>query len=254
MHFVSVIKPLLAIWAGLNAIDDLSLLFRFLRLSAVLVPGVSHLKPHMMCDVCDDVMGDLLKGSEGLDALPCAAACLSVPACVRMCEKLKESSKNSSHFPCIAAGYCDGVAEGEFETDVECSVAPIMRCVPHAYCHRARRGLKMACELRPGIGRWVGMRNAVASHAGALYDGLLAQPRCGESGAGPYCIAAPRGFGALAEALGHALALGYGGFETVRSIETPGGDDDRQWLTFWRVATPRSARRVTVTLGGYSWW
>ena len=42
---------------------------------------------------------------------------------------------------------------------------------------------------------------------------------------------------AIAEALGHALALLYGGFETVRSIETPGGDDDRQWLIFWLALT-----------------
>ena len=53
MHLWALWKPLLAIWAGLNAIDDLSLLFRFMRLGSVLIPGLSNLKPHMMCDVCD---------------------------------------------------------------------------------------------------------------------------------------------------------------------------------------------------------
>ena len=110
---MAIAKPIVVIWAGLNAIDDLSLLFRFARLGSVLVPGLSSLQPHMMCDVCDDVMGDLLKGSDGLEALPCGAACLRIPACVRMCENLKNAATNSAHFPCIAAGYCDAVEEGE---------------------------------------------------------------------------------------------------------------------------------------------
>ena len=235
--WLAIAKPIVVIWAGLNAIDDLSLLFRFARLGSVLVPGLSSLQPHMMCDVCDDVMGDLLKGSDGLEALPCGAACLRIPACVRMCENLKNAATNSSHFPCIAAGYCDAVEEGEADADVECRVGAFFSCAPRRYCHRSRHGLRFSCSLRPGIGRWVGMRNAVASHAGALAEGLLSQPRCGEPGAGPWCVARPRGTGAVAEALGHALALLYGGFETVRSIETPGGDDDRQWLIFWLALT-----------------
>ena len=120
--WLAIAKPIVVIWAGLNAIDDLSLLFRFARLGSVLVPGLSSLQPHMMCDVCDDVMGDLLKGSDGLEALPCGAACLRIPACVRMCENLKNAATNSSHFPCIAAGYCDAVEEGEADADVECRV------------------------------------------------------------------------------------------------------------------------------------
>ena len=75
---MAIAKPIVVIWAGLNAIDDLSLLFRFARLGSVLVPGLSSLQPHMMCDVCDDVMGDLLKGTDGLEALPCNWACLFV--------------------------------------------------------------------------------------------------------------------------------------------------------------------------------
>ena len=41
---------------------------------------------------------------------------------------------------------------------VECSVAPILRCVPSRYCQRRRRGLRLSCELKPGIGRWVASR------------------------------------------------------------------------------------------------
>lgn len=133
-----------------------------------------------LCEVCDDVMGDLLKGSDGVAALPCSWACLRIPACMRMCEVVKTASQNSSHFPCIAAGYCDPIEEGGVDAAVECSVAPPLRCVPSRYCVRKFHGLRMSCQLRPGIGRWVGMRNAVGSHAAALADGLWAQPRCGE--------------------------------------------------------------------------
>ena len=31
------------------------------------------------------------------------------------------------------------------------------------------------------------------------------------------------------------LSLGYGMLSTVHALETPGGDDDRQWLTFWII-------------------
>jgi len=95
----------------------------------------------------------------------------------------------------------------------------------------------MSCRLKPGIGRWVGMQNSLGAHAGLLAQGLLSQPHCGEPNAGPYCIATPTGLGAVAEAVGHALSIGYGTVATISGIETPGGDDDRQWLTFWLILT-----------------
>ena len=71
------LKPIVVMWATLNAIDDLTMLFRVARLGAVLVPGQNEAD---LCSVCDDVMGDLLKGTDGLEALPCKWACLRVPA------------------------------------------------------------------------------------------------------------------------------------------------------------------------------
>ena len=159
-----LIKGIVAVWATLNAVDDISVLFRVLRLGAAVLPGGSDRTS--MCDVCDDVMGDLLKGAEGFEALPCKWACLGVPKCVKMCNNLKEFSQNSSHFPCVAAGYCDDYARDDF--DVQCEFAPILRCVPSRLCHRRRSGLKFSCALKPGIGRWIGMQQAMSEHAGAL--------------------------------------------------------------------------------------
>ena len=111
----------------------------------------------------------------------------------------------------------------------------MLRCVPERLCKRERQGYKFACVLKPGIGRWIGMTNAVGKNTAALAAALLRQAHCTEPDAGPFCIASPIGLGAAAEALGHFLTLGYGSLATVRAIETPGGDDDRQWLTFWLV-------------------
>ena len=201
------------LWAGLNAVDDLTMLFRVVRLGAVLVPGNGQAN---LCDVCDDVMGDLLKGTDGLEALPCQWACLGVPKCMRMCERVKAASLNSTHYPCVAAGYC---VDGEIDSVDECTVGPFFTCNPSRYCVRKRKGFRVSCELRPGIGRWIGMRNAVGTHAAALTEGLWKQPHCGEPGAGPYCIAEPKGVGALAEGVGHVLSVVYGGWSTIVSIE-----------------------------------
>jgi len=230
----AILRPIIYVWATLNAVDDLTMIFRVMRLGAVLMP-VPGVRTTDLCQVCDDVMSDLLKGTDGLEALPCNWACLRVPRCVRMCERVKALSVNSTHYPCIAAGYCDAVAEGEIDSVEECSVGPFFTCSPKRYCVRKRHGLRFSCDLRPGIGRWIGMRNAVGSHAAALAEGLFSQPHCGEPGAGPYCVATPQGLGLVAEMAGHAMSLVYGGLRTIASIESPGGDDDRQWLTFWLI-------------------
>lgn len=215
-------RPVIMVWATLNAIDDLTMLFRIARLGAVLVPGQGDTD---LCSICDDVMGDLLKGTDGLEALPCKWACLRVPKCVDMCERVKAASTNSTHYPCIAAGYCDPLEEGAMESAEECKVGAFFSCSPGRYCMRKRQGFRFSCELRPGIGRWIGMKNAVGNHASALADGLLSQPHCGEPNAGPYCIATPKGIGAVCEGIGHVLSVIYGGWRTIVSIESPGGDD-----------------------------
>ena len=151
----------------------------------------------------------LMKGAEGLEALPCRWICLAVPGCVQMCEQVKAFSENSTKFPCEAAGYCKPENDEEEMTFTGgCSVAPIFRCEPARFCRHRRNGLHFSCELKPGIGRWVGMRDGVRKHAGAIVSALYDQPRCGEKGAGKYCVASPRGLGAVAEVLCLILTLG----------------------------------------------
>jgi hypothetical protein len=203
------VKLMVGAWAGLNFLDDAATLFRVVRLVAVSFPFAGS-RDSSMCDLCDDVMADtLIRGAEGLDALPCTWICLAVPGCVRMCETVKAFSGNTSRFPCEAAGYCEpGTAEQAFSLTSGCSVAPIFRCKPARYCTHRRHGFRFSCELKPGIGRWVGMREGVRKHAGAIVSALYEQPRCGEAGAGVYCIASPRGPGAAAEILCLLFTLG----------------------------------------------
>ena len=81
------------------------------------------------------------------------------------------------------------------------------------------------------MGRWLHLKKAAQQHAYSMADGLLSQKRCGEPGAGPYCIAKPTGYGRVAEFFAWFLSILYGGYASAAAIESPGGDDDQQWLT-----------------------
>lgn len=77
------------------------------------------------------------------------------------------------------------------------------------------------------------MKKMASQHTFAMATGLLHQKRCGEPDAGPYCIAESSGFGRVAEFLAWFLPILYGVYASTIAIESPGGDDDQQWLTFW---------------------
>eukprot|EP00526_Cylindrotheca_closterium_P006066 CAMPEP_0113607586 /NCGR_PEP_ID=MMETSP0017_2-20120614/3465_1 /TAXON_ID=2856 /ORGANISM="Cylindrotheca closterium" /LENGTH=601 /DNA_ID=CAMNT_0000516203 /DNA_START=63 /DNA_END=1868 /DNA_ORIENTATION=+ /assembly_acc=CAM_ASM_000147 len=191
-----------------------------------------------MCGLCDDVVGDLMVGADGISVIPCGTACLGIKGCIEMCEKVKEASEETSEFPCIALGYCDAMEHGYVSSDdIDCKSGAFFSCQPKQYCRRKREGVKMRCELKPGIGRWNGMKNLASTHTAALASGLSSQLYCSEPGAGPYCIAKPQGFGLLAEWAGFCLAVLVGGYKSITALETPGGNDDRQWLTFWVIYT-----------------
>ena len=238
------LRLLVYAYVSLRLLDDTALLLRIFNLGML---SVLPRRDGSLCSLCDEIMSQgLIPGADGIDALPCSWLCLRVSPCVRMCERVKEVSRTSAEFPCIAAGYCvdpdRDVTLTEALTVDGCHVAPPFRCVPSEQCRLRRQGLGFSCELRPGLGRWIGMRDGVRRHAALVVDALYAQPRCGElnerdlsAGAARWCIASPRGLGAVAESAGLAIALGYGGLQTVRALETPGGDDDRQWLTYWAM-------------------
>jgi len=218
------LKIVIGVWAGLNALDDAAALIRIVRLGIISLPFIKT--DDSMCELCDGVVaGVVVKGAAGIDSLPCSWLCLRVPGCVRMCETVQQLSANSSRFPCEAAGYC-AVVDEEISLTAGCSAAPLFRCEPPRLCAHRWSGFKFTCQLKPGRARWIGMRDGVRKHAGAIASALYEQPRCGESGAGPWCIASPRGMGAVAEALGRIVSLGGAGLATVRALETPGGDDD----------------------------
>ena len=83
------------------------------------------------------------------------------------------------------------------------------------------------------MGRWIHLKKTAHQHLAAMTEGLLNPKRCQESGAGPYCIAKPIGLGRVSEFLAWFLSILYGGYASTVAIESPGGDDDQQWLTFW---------------------
>ena len=234
----TILKPIAALWFGLKVLDDVSLITRVIRLGTVLLPFGRNDETEL-CDLCDDVMGDLLVQG-GIDVLPCKLLCFHIPKCVEMCERVKDVSKTSTKYPCVAAGYCNAIEEHFMtDSDIDCTVGPLFTCRPSKYCHRVRnpKSLNWNCKLRPGIGRWIGLQNSISNHAGALAVGLLSQPHCSEPDAGPYCIAKPKGFGLFCEILNSILSLLYGGYRSIIAIESPGGDDDTQWLTFWLILT-----------------
>jgi len=155
---------------------------------------------------------------------------------VEMCHQLQAMSSTSTKYPCAAAGYCSAEEEHFASADVQCEVGRFFSCQPKKFCRRVRHNfLQFSCVLKPGFGRWVGLRNSLTDHAGALASGILERRHCGEPNAGPYCIAKPTGWGAICEIVGAILSIIYGGYQSILAIESPGGDDDTQWLTFWLV-------------------
>ena len=234
---ITIFKPIAFIWAGLNLIDDMSLMVRLGRLGASVIPFPGKKKDqNSMCGLCDDIVASFMAGQDGIGIVPCNAACLGIPKCIDMCELVQEVSQNSSQFPCVAAGFCDPIDTGYVDSlSMDCSAGAFFSCLPKQYCRRKREKFKFSCELRPGIGRWNGMKHLAGRNAASLVEGLRNQKHCGEEGAGEYCIARPTGIGLVAEMAGHVISFVIAGYKSILAIETPGGNDDRQWLTFWLI-------------------
>ena len=81
-----------------------------------------------------------------------------------------------------------------------CAVAPVRAPAPWLQLLLPPQARCRSSRLRP-LGRHAA---SGSEHADALAAALWEAPRCNEVGAGPYCIAQPRGVGALADAAPHS--------------------------------------------------
>ena len=186
------------------------------------------------CKICDKLVGMILKEAD-LDEMSdgggvdCHGLCFNLGKCVETCEKVTSAMANSTGFPCIAAGLCPEVDEfGE----VSCKWSyKSMGCEPSNACEYNFP----KCELRAGFKKWKKVGRLVSDQLGALDDAFRNRKRCSEPGAGPYCIKDADGLGLAAEWGGLIITFLGGSALSIRAIETPGCDDDRQWLTFWMI-------------------
>lgn len=155
--------------------------------------------------------------------------------CVKLCSKLKDVISTSQHYPCQAIGVCPEMDEyGEVPS---CKFAwKRASCAPSHACHRTRMFPLPKCDLNPGFKKWRQYTTIMANNVKAISAAVQRLPRCGEEGADEnFCINEPTGVGLWCEYAGWILVFVVATFSSVRAIETPGGDDDRQWLTFWMM-------------------
>ena len=191
------------------------------------------------CKVCDKLVTMVLKEIELDDmqddeVIDCSNMCFGLGGvCTRPCEKILGAMVNSTGFPCVAAGLCPEVDEfGE----VSCKWSyKKFGCEPASACEAHPRFGTPKCELKPGFKKWKKVGKVLGDQFNAATEGLKNRKRCSEAGAGPYCIKDSEGLGLIAEYGGLLMTFVGGLFFSIRAIESPGGDDDRQWLTFWMI-------------------
>ena len=143
------LKPIVYIWVGLNFLDDLSSMMKITRLAGASLSIFRRYEtPDSMCGLCDDVVEGLMRGSSGLQAVPCTWLCLRVPKCLSMCESIQKISETATQFPCVAAGYCEDDEESDDYTlglaEMECKRGPLFSCEPSKYCRRKLERKKMS--------------------------------------------------------------------------------------------------------------
>ena len=186
------------------------------------------------CQLCDKLVGVVLKQVELDDlseggGIDCRSMCFKVGKCIETCDKITNAMVNSTGFPCIAAGLCP--AADEFG-EVSCAWSyKSMGCVPATACEYKFP----KCELRDGYKKWKQVSRLLSDQLGQFDDAFRHRKKCSEPNAGPYCIRESEGLGFLAEWGGLLLIFLGGATCSIYAIETPGGDDDRQWLTFWII-------------------
>ena len=188
------------------------------------------------CELCT-VLVDIMLAKLDVTALndgtiDCQTICLGLPfkvQCIGTCGKIIGAMENSTAFPCNGAGFCPAVDEfGK----VSCTGGPL-GCTPKTACFYQFPG---GCQLKPGVASWRRMTHLVSTEIGALGAAFRQRPPlCSQAKPNQPCILDPVGTGMLANYIGLGL-YAYGLWCSLLAIESPGGDDDRQWLTFWLIA------------------
>jgi hypothetical protein len=183
------------------------------------------------CALCHKTTGLLLKVTEldEVDDIDCSKLCFGSSRCRDICGSIIKVLGTSESYPCVAAGLCP--VEDE-DTNIVCKFDwRTQRCFPVTACQRK---FPARCVINAGLQRWRRQVNVLGKHAGLMASALANQPRCGSADAGPYCVHAPQWIGSkVCEVLAWVVPFCFGTLASIRAVETPGGDDDRQWLTFW---------------------
>jgi len=183
------------------------------------------------CTLCDKIITVLLAGDAdgGVDDIVCSEMCFRLNRCTIICEKLKNALASSAHFPCVSAGYCPAV--DEFGPLPTCKYKFPTSCEPSNMCtFKFPR-----CKLSKGYLQWRRMKAMLSDTMGSVLGTLTNMPKCGEPGAhSTFCINEPHGTGLYCKKVSYLL-YAYAYFKTVMAIESRGGDDDRQWLSFWLI-------------------
>eukprot|EP00614_Pseudopedinella_elastica_P011012 CAMPEP_0172593612 /NCGR_PEP_ID=MMETSP1068-20121228/12847_1 /TAXON_ID=35684 /ORGANISM="Pseudopedinella elastica, Strain CCMP716" /LENGTH=289 /DNA_ID=CAMNT_0013391233 /DNA_START=191 /DNA_END=1057 /DNA_ORIENTATION=- len=188
------------------------------------------------CALCDDfVANDLLFFKEDLDNLECRVICFQREGCTKMCDELKTALDAGTHYPCVSAGYCPEDEEGELAS---CRLTPSMHCEPRNQCKRIFHKFQVKCELRKGYAEWKKAQSMLKNSAAALKAALKSQLHCGHPDANPdFCVVQPEGVDLYCEWISFFITFLVGTYKSVMALETPGGDDDQQWLCFWIVVS-----------------
>ena len=101
-----LLKPIVFVWAGLNVLDDLSSVMKISRLIGASIPIFrKDESSDNLCELCDDVVGDLMRGSEGLQSVPCSWICLRIPKCMTMCSHIQDVRHKQTNKLCFV-GLC----------------------------------------------------------------------------------------------------------------------------------------------------
>eukprot|EP00966_Prymnesium_polylepis_P276754 6394254-Prymnesium_polylepis.1 len=151
--------------------------------------------------------------------------------CRNTCERITGAMKNSTDYPCEAAGFCPPLDEfGEVSCRFDFRK---LGCTPASQC---KFTFPNKCEIRAGRRLW----KKATKHAteGLQAIGAAFHQRvkyCSEPDAGPHCKMEAEGTGRAAQVGGYLLLAFRATTQTFKAIETPGGGDDRQWLTFWVI-------------------